>query len=285
MAGTLFVVATPIGNLEDISARALRVLREVSLIAAEDTRHTGHLLQRFGLTTRTTSFHEHSDKGKAAELVERLKRGESLALVSDAGTPTISDPGVQLVRLAREAGIRVEPIPGASAAITALSASGFAASEGYVFLGFPPNKSSDRRAWFDRFEAVRGVAPVVVFYEAPHRLQATLAELRRRVGNVTIALARELTKLHEEITVGTLDDLGAHDPRGEYTVVVELGRSPLSDADLEPISPARLAQEFGEATNTSGLTRRQAISSLSRKYGLQARAVYAMLEEAKNSPV
>src|SRR3954470_6188089 len=158
MAGTLFVVATPIGNLEDISARALRVLREVSLIAAEDTRHTGHLLQRFGLTTRTTSFHEHSDKGKAAELIERLKRGESVALVSDAGTPTISDPGIQLVRLARDAGIRVEPVPGASAAIAALSASGFSASDGFVFLGFPPSKGGDRRAWFDRFEAVRSLA-------------------------------------------------------------------------------------------------------------------------------
>ena len=285
MAGTLFVVATPIGNLEDLSARALRVLREVSLIAAEDTRHTGHLLQRFGLTTRTTSFHEHSDKGKAAELVERLKRGESVALVSDAGTPTISDPGVELVRLAREAGIRVEPVPGASAAITALSASGFAASDGYLFLGFPPNKGRERRAWFDRFEAVRGVAPVVVFYEAPHRLHATLGELRRRVGNVNVVLARELTKLHEELAVGTLDDLSAHEPRGEYTVVVELGRSTAAMIDSASISPARLAEEFGEATNISGMTRRQAISSLSRKYGLQARAVYAMLEEAKNSPV
>jgi len=285
MAGTLFVVATPIGNLEDISARALRVLREVSLIAAEDTRHTGHLLQRFGLTTRTTSFHEHSEKGKAAELVERLRRGESVALVSDAGTPTISDPGVQLVRLAREAGIRVEPIPGASAAITALSASGFAASDGYVFLGFPPNKGRDRRAWFDRLEAAPGVAPVVVFYEAPHRLQATLAELRRRVGNVNVVLARELTKLHEEVTAGTLDDLNAHEPRGEYTVVVELGHLPVSAGASDPISPARLSKEFGEATNTLGMTRRQAISSLSRKYGLQASAVYAMLEEAKKSPV
>src|SRR3954471_23869596 len=134
MAGTLFVVATPIGNLEDISARAIRVLREVSLIAAEDTRHTGRLLQRFGLTTRTTSFHEHTEKGKAAQLVDRLKHGESVALVSDAGTPTISDPGSHLVRLAREAGIRIEPVPGASAVTTALSASGFAASDGYTFL-------------------------------------------------------------------------------------------------------------------------------------------------------
>src|SRR6476660_1473574 len=137
MAGTLFVVATPIGNLEDISARALRVLREVALIAAEDTRHTGHLLQRFGLTTRTTSFHEHSEKGKAADLVERLKAGESIALVSDAGTPTISDPGTHLVRLAREAGINVVPVPGPSAVMAALSVSGFEAPQ-FASFGFPP---------------------------------------------------------------------------------------------------------------------------------------------------
>jgi len=285
MAGTLFVVATPIGNLEDISARALRVLREVSLIAAEDTRHTGHLLQRFGLTTRTTSFHEHTDKGKAAQLVDRLKSGESIALVSDAGTPTISDPGVELVRLARDAGIRVEAIPGASAVTAALSASGFAGSEGYVFLGFPPTKGRDRRAWFDRFQAAPRVAPVVVFYEAPHRLRATLTELRRKVGNVQVALARELTKVHEEIAVGTLDELSDHQPRGEYTVVVDLGRSTVFDSETSSVSPAMLAQEFGDATNKDGMTRRQAISSLSRKYGLQARAVYAMLEDAKNSPV
>jgi len=285
MAGTLFVVATPIGNLEDISARALRVLRDVSLIAAEDTRHTGHLLQRFGLTTRTTSFHEHTEKGKAAQLIERLKGGESIALVSDAGTPTISDPGTHLVRLAREAGIRIEPVPGASAVITALSASGFDASEGYVFLGFPPIKGRERRAWFEKFDALIGVAPVAVFYEAPHRLQTTLAELRRKVGNVKVALARELTKLHEEIEIIALDDLNAHAPRGEYTVVVELGRSPIVNDGHAAISASKLAEEFGEATNNQGMTRRQAISALSRKHGLQARTVYAMLEDAKNSPV
>jgi len=285
MAGTLFVVATPIGNLEDISARALRVLRDVSLIAAEDTRHTGHLLQRFGLTTRTTSFHEHTEKGKAAQLIERLKSGESVALVSDAGTPTISDPGVHLVRLAREAGIRVEPVPGPSAAVAALSASGFEAGEGYAFLGFPPIKGRDRRAWFDRVDELRQVVPVVIFYEAPHRLKATLAELRRKVGNVNCALARELTKLHEEIAIGTIDDMSTHEPRGEYTVVIELGRTPVDGAEQSTVSASKLAEEFGEATNNKGMTRRQAISTLSRKYGLQARAVYAMLEDAKNSPV
>src|SRR4051794_16270635 len=179
MAGTLFVVATPIGNLEDISARALRVLREVALIAAEDTRHTGHLLQRFALTTRTTSFHEHSEKGKAADLIARLQAGDSIALVSDAGTPTVSDPGSHLIRLAHEAGIRVEPVPGPSAVIAALSASGFA-GEGFSFLGFPPSKGAERAAWFVRLAAAPAVAPAAVFYEAPHRIETTLLEIRQR---------------------------------------------------------------------------------------------------------
>ncbi|HUR35899.1 MAG TPA: 16S rRNA (cytidine(1402)-2'-O)-methyltransferase [Vicinamibacterales bacterium] len=284
MAGTLFVVATPIGNLEDISARALRVLREVALVAAEDTRHTGHLLQRFGLATRTTSFHEHSEKGKAADLVERLKAGESIALVSDAGTPTVSDPGVHLIRLAHEAGIRVEPVPGPSAVTAALSASGFP-GEGFVFLGFPPTKGADRRAWFDRFESASSIVPVAVFYEAPHRIQATLAALRQRFGNLTVMVARELTKAHEALQVGSLDQIDLSQHRGEFTVVVDFGQMPSKSTAQPQVSAAQIVSEFGDATNNSGLTRRQAISSLSRKYGLQARDVYSMLEAGKKSPV
>ena len=284
MAGTLFVVATPIGNLEDISARALRVLREVTLIAAEDTRHTGHLLQRFGLTTRTTSFHEHSEKGKAADLVERLKAGENIALVSDAGTPTVSDPGVHLIRLAREAGVRIEPIPGPSAVTAALCASGFAA-DGFIFLGFPPTKGGEKQAWFDRFEAASKVVPVAIFYEAPHRIQQTLAALRQRFGNLTVMVARELTKAHEELQVGGLDAIDLTEHRGEFTVVVNFGQMPPDAGSDADVTPARIAAEFGEATKNGGLTRRQAISSLSRKYGLQARTVYSMLEVAKESPV
>jgi 16S rRNA (cytidine1402-2'-O)-methyltransferase len=284
MAGTLFVVATPIGNLEDISARALRVLREVSLIAAEDTRHTGHLLQRFGVATRTTSFHEHSEKGKAAELVGRLKQGQSIALVSDAGTPTVSDPGVQLTRLAREAGVRVETIPGPAALTAALSISGFGGNE-FTFLGFPPTKGAARKAWFDRLAAARNVTPLAVFYEAPHRIQATLDEIGRRFQNPTVAVARELTKVHEEVRIGPVRDLGELPDRGEYTVVINFGQKTAVDAPSELITPAGLALEFGEATKNGGLTRRQAISSLSRKYGLQARTVYSLLEQAKDSPV
>src|SRR6195256_6406956 len=151
MAGTLFVVATPIGNLEDITVRALRVLREVALIAAEDTRRTAHLLARHAITTPTTSLHEHNEAGKSAALVARLEAGESIALVSDAGTPTVSDPGSLLIRAAIDAGVRVEPIPGPSAVLAALAASGLP-TDSFAFLGFPPTRSTDRKLWFDRLK-------------------------------------------------------------------------------------------------------------------------------------
>src|SRR5215471_10930236 len=167
MPGTLFVVATPIGNLEDITVRALRVLREVDVIAAEDTRRTAHLLARHGIATSTTSLHEHNEATKAESLVARLQRGESVALVSDAGTPTVSDPGGRLIRAAQGAGIRVEPIPGPSAVLAALAASGLP-SESFTFLGFPPIKLNDRNQWFERLKRAAGT---VVFFEAPHRIR------------------------------------------------------------------------------------------------------------------
>ncbi|MEQ1726854.1 MAG: 16S rRNA (cytidine(1402)-2'-O)-methyltransferase [Vicinamibacterales bacterium] len=284
MAGTLFVVATPIGNLEDISARALRVLREVALIAAEDTRHTGHLLQRFGLTTRTTSFHEHSEKGKAAALVERLRAGDSIALVTDAGTPAVSDPGHHLVKLAHEAGIRVEPIPGASAVVAALSASGFGSS-GFCFLGFPPTKGSGREAWFARFAAAPAVAPTLVFYEAPHRIEATLLELHRRFGDLEIALGRELTKAHEEIRLGRLGSIEVPEVRGEFTVVVDFGELTSLSGRSVPVDGPGIALEFGYMTENEGLTRRQAISTLARRHRLQAREIFSILEDHKKSGV
>ncbi len=284
MAGTLFVVATPIGNLEDISARALRVLREVALIAAEDTRHTGHLLQRFGLTTRTTSFHEHSEKGKAAALVERLQRGESIALVTDAGTPAISDPGHHLVRLAHEAGIRVEPIPGASAVVAAVSASGFG-SDGFCFLGFPPTGGSGREGWFTRFAAAPAVASTLVFYEAPHRIEATLNELYRRFGDLEVALGRELTKAHEDISLGRLGSIEVPEVRGEFTVIINFGDLTSLDGRTRTASATEIVASFGYMTENDGLTRRQAISSLARRHRLQAREIFAMIEDHKKSVV
>src|SRR5437763_10120720 len=168
MPGTLFVVATPIGNFEDITVRALRTLREVAVIAAEDTRRTQHLLARHGIATPTTSLHEHNEAGKSPSLIARLEQGESIALVSDAGTPTVSDPGGLLIRTAIDAGIRVEPIPGPSAILAALAASGLQA-ESFTFLGFPPIRSKDRKSWFERLQVAGGI---VVFFEAPHRIRA-----------------------------------------------------------------------------------------------------------------
>src|SRR5687768_15516451 len=190
MSGTLYVVATPIGNLEDVTLRALRVLREVSVIAAEDTRRTARLLQHYSISTRTTSLHEHNERAKAPALIARLQRGESIALVSDAGTPVVSDPGTQLVAAAHEAGIRVEPIPGASAALATLSASGIGTGE-FIFAGFPPPRSVARKKWLSRFASER--RPVIL-YEAPHRVLSTLADMLEVLGDRTVAMGRELTK-------------------------------------------------------------------------------------------
>jgi 16S rRNA (cytidine1402-2'-O)-methyltransferase len=280
MLGTLFVVATPIGNLEDITARALRILREATLIAAEDTRRTSHLLARYAITTPTTSLHAHNEGRKTASLIERLQHGDTIALVSDAGTPTVSDPGGHLIRSAIAAGIRVEPIPGASAALTALSASGLP-TESFVFLGFPPTRAAARSKWIDE---VKTAGRTVVFFEAPHRIQHTLRELLRHVGDVAVAVGRELTKAHEELVRGHISDVVTRldPPRGEFTVVLSIGQTTDNGAPAGP-APHELGSEFGVMTNIGGLTRRAAISKLARKYGLSAREVYSAIETAKKS--
>lgn len=280
MAGTLFVVATPIGNLEDITARALRILREVALIAAEDTRRTGHLLARYGISTRTTSLHRHNEHHKLEDLLARLREGESIALVSDAGTPSISDPGGEFVAAAIRAAIRVEPIPGPSAVVAALSVSGFECSP-FTFLGFAPTKGADRRAWMER---ARQSAPCVIFYEAPHRIRFTLEEFRRNVGDVDVLVARELTKVHEELLRGTissvLEQLGK--PIGEFTIVAKIGQS-TDEEQPSDASPGAIFDKFCLLTESDGLTRRQAIARLSREFGTTAKVIYAAIEVAKKS--
>src|SRR4051812_36051684 len=200
MPGTLFVVATPIGNLEDITVRALRILREVAVIAAEDTRRTQHLLARHGIATPTTSLHEHNEAGKSPSLIARLQQGESIALVSDAGTPTVSDPGGLLIRAAIDADVRVEPIPGPSAILAALAASGLP-TDSFTFVGFPPTRSKERKTWFERLKVVRGT---VIFFEAPHRIDETLREFHRELGDCDVAVGRELTKVHEHLVRGPI---------------------------------------------------------------------------------
>ncbi len=278
MPGTLFVVATPIGNLEDITARALRVLGEVSLIAAEDTRRTGHLLARYAITTPSTSLHEHNEQKKGMSLVERLRNGESIALVSDAGTPTVSDPGHRFIAAAIEAGIRVEPVPGPSAALAALAASGLP-TDTFLFLGFPPIKAKDRLRWF---EEVRLAARTVVFFEAPHRIRATLEQLLALVGDCKIAIGRELTKAHEELVRGPISGVldGPLLARGEFTVVVDIGHL-INRAPPEPARDDTIAYELGVLTKSKKLRRREAIVTLAKRYGRTPNEVYAAIERAK----
>jgi 16S rRNA (cytidine1402-2'-O)-methyltransferase len=280
MPGTLYVVATPIGNLEDVTLRALRVLREVSLIAAEDTRRTARLLQHYSISTRTTSLHEHNERARTTDLIERLRAGDSIALVSDAGTPVVSDPGTYLVAAAHAAGIRVEPIPGASAVVAALSASGLP-GEGFLFVGFPPSRSIARKKWLAELASE---PRLIVLYEAPHRIKPTLAALLEAFGDRRVAIARELTKLHEELVVRPIS---AHlqslsEGVGEFTLVVE-GAQSARIAPGDPPEASQLAREFGELTKNDALPRREAIRQLASKYGLQSRRAYELVEAGKSS--
>ena len=280
MPGILYVVATPIGNLEDITFRAIRVLREVAVIAAEDTRRTARLLQHYSISTPTTSLHEHNERSRTPSLISRLTRGESVALVSDAGTPVVSDPGALLVAAAHAAGIRVEPVPGPSAALAAVSASGLQAEQ-VLFVGFPPSRAKARNVWLD---SLRDEPRVIVFFEAPHRIRDTLTDLIAIFGDRIAAIGRELTKAHEELVVApiSLHLERLTEPRGEFTVVVS-GSDPTraGHAELPPLDT--LVREFGELTKTRPGTRRQIVKDLAEKYGVKARELYQLLESAKEN--
>jgi len=247
-AGKLYVVATPIGNLADISARALTVLAQADLVAAEDTRTTGHLLAHHGISAKLIALHEHNEMQRAAELVARIKAGKTIALVSDAGTPGISDPGALLVARAREAGITVCPIPGANAAITAMSAAGLLAPH-FLFYGFLPAKSAARRG---ALEALRELPYALVFYEAPHRVTECVAELAAVLGGAReIVIARELTKLFETIHRCPLGEAGdwlaadANRQRGEFVLIVSGAAAPVQEglpAEAERVLSLLLAE-------------------------------------------
>lgn len=279
MKGTLYVVATPIGHLEDITLRALRILKTVQLVAAEDTRRTGNLLRHYNIDTAVLSVHEHNEGGRVARLLTRLAAGDSIALVTDAGTPGVSDPGATLVAAVRDAGFRVEPIPGASAVVAAISAAGMK-SEGFCFHGFPPIKSKDRKIWFLALvEASRDRA--AVFFEAPHRLRKTLEELRELV-KCQIMVARELTKIHEEFVFGTPDELLARfeAPQGEFTLVLPPG----SKAEKETLATTDedIATLFGQLTeNGRGESKRDTARLVAERLGLTTKVVYDALERVK----
>lgn len=278
MAGTLYVVATPIGNLEDVTLRALRILREVRLVAAEDTRRTARLLQHYSISTRTTSLHEHNERGRTAALIARLHAGDSVALVSDAGTPLVSDPGAHLVAAAHAAGIRVEPVPGPSAAMAALSASGLGDGS-FVFVGFPPSRSNARKAWL---AALAAESRVVIVYEAPHRIKRTLQDMLAILGDRIVAVGRELTKVHENLVVRPISQHLSLplEERGEFTLVIS-GIQPSDVVADTPPSAEMMAIEFGHMTSDGRLTRKEAMRMLAEKHHLPRREVFSLLEHAK----
>jgi 16S rRNA (cytidine1402-2'-O)-methyltransferase len=279
MPGTLYVVATPIGNLEDVTLRALRILGEVSLIAAEDTRRTVRLLQHYSISTPTTSLHEHNERSKTPSLVRRLLDGESIAVVSDAGTPSVSDPGGQLVSAAHDAGVRVEPVPGASAAMAAVSVSGLIGDQ-FLFVGFPPARAPARRKWLQDLAAE---PRALVLYEAPHRIRQTLEDMLTSLGDRVVAIGRELTKAHEELVVRPISQhlKDSREGRGEYTLVVS-APSVVPEQVATP-SVSSISEEFGHLTDNRRVTRRAAIKQLATKYGLSAREVYSLVERGRNS--
>jgi 16S rRNA (cytidine1402-2'-O)-methyltransferase len=278
MPGTLFIVATPIGNLEDITERALRVLGEVELIACEDTRHTRLLLNRFGIKSKTISYHEHNERERAEELCKLLAAGSSIALVSDAGTPLISDPGFRIVNAAIQTGISIVPIPGASAFVAALAASGLP-SDRFFFAGFLPARANARRALL---EELRAIPATLVFYEAPHRIAATLKDARSVLGNRQGAVARELTKLHEEIARGSLDDLGQRfadkaRARGEMVLLISgASETEILARDESEDAPARLAKRVTELER-EGLDAKAALKRAARELGLKRAEAYRMM--------
>jgi 16S rRNA (cytidine1402-2'-O)-methyltransferase len=270
---TLFVVATPLGNLGDLSPRAAALLRRVPVVAAEDTRRVRGLLVHLGATPRVLSYHAHSPARRAALILEILSEGRDVALVTDAGTPGVSDPGEDLVTQAREAGFAVVPIPGPSAVTTALSVSGFPAGR-YLFLGFAPRRGRDREAWLTQAAA----APwTVVLFEAPARVAALLRDLAQTAGNDRkVVVTRELTKLHEEVRAGTLGELAeqfdAVEPRGEFTIVLAGSGSEAAEAPTRP-DPVMRARELLE----QGLSRKDAAHQLARELGLPRNAAYRVV--------
>ena len=269
MPGLLYIVATPIGNLEDITLRALRVLKEVDVIAAEDTRHTQILLSHHDIHTPLTSYHEHNEKTKAQDLVARLARGQNIALVSDAGTPTISDPGFRLVVQAIRAGVRIIPIPGASALTAVLSATGLP-TDRFVFEGFLPAKKKQRR---ERLQILRDEIRTLIFYEAPHRLRDALDDIHELLGNREAVLAREVSKIHEEFLRGPISELvsalGGGDVRGEVTLIIS-GSAGESRAN-EDLLKAEIRE-----LKRQGLRVKEIAEVLGEKFGYPKKDIYRL---------
>jgi len=274
MNGTLYLVATPIGNMEDITLRALRVLREADLIACEDTRHTSHLLAHHGISTSRLSFHEHNEASRTVKMLELLREGRNIALVSDAGMPLISDPGRRLVAACRDEGIAVVPVPGPSAVVAAVAGSGLS-TDSFLFAGFLPHKKGARRR---ALEALARHPETLVFYEAPHRVIESLEDRARILGDRQACLGRELTKVHEEWLRGPLSFITANlrareRVLGEITVIVEGATAPAPENDLPESISAHLEREI----RLTGAPRMEALKSIARQRGLSRREAYRLI--------
>ncbi len=279
MPASLYVVATPIGNLEDITLRALSTLKSVALVAAEDTRRTLVLLRHFGISTPATSFHEHNEREKLPQLLEALSAGRDVALVSDAGTPVVADPGQRLIAAAIAQGTPVVPIPGPSAVLAALTVSGLPADD-FVFAGFAPPKANDRKKWLERWSDERRP---VVFFEAPHRIRKTLDAIGSLLVERPIIICRELTKLHEEVirtSTSALPGLKIVE-KGEFTLV--LGPRSSADSTAETASDTDIYKYFYHLTNDMGYARRPATTETADKFGLTTKYIYSVVERLKNS--
>jgi 16S rRNA (cytidine1402-2'-O)-methyltransferase len=278
--GTLYIVGTPIGNLEDITFRALRVLKTVDLIACEDTRRTQKLLNYYAIRTLTVSYHEHNEMTRAPELIIELEQGSDIALVSDAGMPVVSDPGYRLVKLAVRHGVPVVPIPGASAFVAALAASGLPVDK-FRFLGFLPSKASQRRR---ALEEVKTAQKTLIFYEAPHRVVEMLADVRKILGDPPVVLAREVTKVHEEFLRGpaseVLDALKKKPVKGEITVLVGAAATP-EEKSSSPVKPIRA--EIQDLMEGQGLDERAALKAVARARGIPRSEAYRQWQAEKNS--
>jgi 16S rRNA (cytidine1402-2'-O)-methyltransferase len=281
MAGSLYIIATPIGNLEDITLRALRVLKEVDLIACEDTRHTRKLLVHYQISKPTVSYHEHNERERTAELIDKIEAGLNVALVSDAGTPLISDPGFLIVNEAIDRQIPVIPIPGPSALVTALSAAGLPTGE-FAFIGFLPSQAAARRA---RLKELADVRSTLIFYEAPHRIKATIEDARKALGDRECVIARELTKLHEEFVRGRLSEIALPEgsARGEIVLLVGPPREgPAKQTEGE--ATRSIVEEVEQMMEAEGLDQKNALKRVARERGIGKSEAYRLMiaERARN---
>ena len=277
--GTLYLVGTPIGNLDDITLRALRVLKEVDVIACEDTRHTATLLNHYGIDKPTISYHEHNELTRAAELIVHLERGDNIAVVSDAGMPGVSDPGYRLVALAVRHHIRVVPIPGASAFLSALVASGLP-TDSFRFAGFLPPKAGARRS---ALEAIRESPRTQVFYEAPHRILETMRDIVSELGSERhVVIAREVTKVHEEFVRGRAGEvLSQLEQRGEIKGEITLLIGKAEEAAQAPASAKTIARRVQELVREEKLDEKAALKQAAKEFGLSKSEAYRELQRCK----